>query len=104
MVSAPRETEGAPRRAADVVVRDVAGETFLVPVRGSLADMNDLFALNETGAFLWPLLDGAHRPADLAAAVALEFEVDEQAAARDVDVFLRRLREAELLDSGQMEA
>lgn len=84
-------------RHGDVIVREVAGETLLVPVRGRLADLQDLFVLNEVGAWLWPLLDGSRSTADLATAVVAEFDVDDERAAADVRAFLLRLEEAGLL-------
>ena len=34
----------------------MAGETFLVPIRGHLADLQELFVLNEAGQRLWDRL------------------------------------------------
>ena len=97
-MSAAAQTAGPRADASGVVHREVAGEVFLVPVRGRLADLQDFFVLNETGAFLWPLLDGTRSEADLVEALTAEFEVEPGAAAADVQDFLRRLSEAGLLE------
>jgi hypothetical protein len=88
----------APRRANDIVQREVAGETFLVPIRGHLADLQDLFVLNEVGRWLWERLDGMCPLDDLASGVAAEFDVDEGTARRDTESFVQRLVEAELVE------
>ena len=87
------------RVAAAVVRRDVAGETFLVPIRGHVADLQELFIVNEVGAWLWDRLDGRRRVDDLVADVVSEFEVSEQQAKKDVSLFLRQLTDAGLIES-----
>ena len=37
-------------RNPDLVTREIAGETLLVPVTGKLANLADMFSLNKTGA------------------------------------------------------
>lgn len=72
-----------PQPHPEVIARQVAGEVVLVlPLRGKVQ------VLNETGAFLWALLDGAHSVSDLIAALTLEFEVSADHAQADVLAFL----------------
>jgi hypothetical protein len=85
------------RRTEDVVFRELAGEVFLIPVRGRLADLQDLFMLDETGAYLWARLDGSRSVDDLAHELSAEFEVEPDAAYADVVAFLAELEEASLL-------
>jgi hypothetical protein len=81
-------------RKADVVQREVAGEVFLVPIRGHLADLQELFVLNETGSWIWERLDARGCAFDeLVQGLILEFEVDEETARRDVEIFARQLVE-----------
>lgn len=92
--------EGAILRVADAIVRrDVAGETFLVPIRGHVADLQELFIVNELGGWLWDRLDGRRRVDDLVADVVSEFEVSEQQARQDVSLFVQQLTEAGLIES-----
>jgi hypothetical protein len=86
------------RRVEGVVQRDVAGETFLVPIRGHLADLQELFVLNEAGRWLWGHLDGWCSLDDLVAGLVAEFEVDEESARRDARVFIEQLTEAGLAE------
>ena len=59
---------------------------------------NQIMSLNETGAFLWGLLEkGSDREA-LIDALPREFEVDRETAQKDVDAFLAQLREKALID------
>jgi len=61
-----------------------------------------LFVLNETGEYLWSLLDSPRSTHELAQNLTLEFETAEGRAQADVEVFLAALRDIgavrELLD------
>jgi hypothetical protein len=85
-------------RSREVVERRVAGETFLVPICGHLADLQQLFILNDVGSWLWEHLEAASAVDDLVAGVVDEFEVDEEPARLDVERFLQELVEAGLAE------
>ena len=81
-----------------VVMRDIAGQTFLVPIRGTLAELQDLFVVNEVGQWVWSRLDGTRSAERLAEEACVEFEVTPEVARADVETFL-----AEVLDAGLAE-
>ena len=84
-------------RAAAVIARRVAGETVLVPLDSRAGDPEykgaRLYVLNETGEFLWALLETPRHAADLARNLTLEFETAEDRALADVEAFLVALRD-----------
>jgi hypothetical protein len=84
-------------RANGVIARRVAGETVLVPVAPRAVDPEfksaRLYVLNETGEYLWSLLDRPRTTADLARNLTLAFEITAGRAHADVDVFLATLRD-----------
>lgn len=90
---------GVFQKRSSVVVRQIAGETFLVPVRGELAQLHRLFALNPVGAFIWQQLDGIRDLEQIHRHVVERFEVDAAMARRDLLDYVHRLREAQLIDS-----
>lgn len=75
-----------------MVARKVAGETFLVPIFGKVADMKGLFALNSVASFIWERLDGKADLPALSAAVVAEFEVEELVATTDLREILETFR------------
>lgn len=85
------------RRAPTVITRRVAGETVLVPVAARTSDPEfksaRLYVLNETGEYLWSLLDSARSSAELAQNLTLEFETAASRAQSDVEAFLAALRD-----------
>lgn len=81
----------------ELIKREIAGDTILVPVGKTVYDSNGLFVMNELGAFLWDRLPEAKSEADLLAAVLEEYEVSADEAARDIADFLEKLRKLEIL-------
>ena len=83
------------RRASSVIARRVAGETVLVPLTARTSDPEfksaRLYVLNETGEYLWSLLDSPRSSRELAQNLTLEFETSAGRAHSDVDVFLTAL-------------
>ena len=77
----------------ELVKRDVAGDTILVPVGKTVYESNGLFILNDLGAFLWDRLPEAEGEEALIQAVLEEYEVAEEVAAQDIKEFLDKLRE-----------
>jgi len=85
-------------RREDVLLRPVAGEQILVPVRHHVADMRAIFALTGVGAAVWELLDGM-RPLDgILSAIVERFDVGSTEAWNDLRAFIGQLREAGLVE------
>ena len=81
----------------ELIKREIAGDTILVPVGKTVYDSNGLFVVNELGAFLWDRLPGAKDEAELLTAVLEEYDVSPEEAAGDIREFLDRLKQLEIL-------
>ena len=81
-----------------LVKREIAGDVLLVPVGKSVYDSNGLFVLNETGNFLWDLLESCADASELVSKVLDEYEVSYEEALKDVEDFLGKLRELGIID------
>ena len=81
----------------EFVARDIAGETFLVPIGEAAKKYSGLFALNELGAFLWKHLENAENEESLVELVLEEYDIDCKTAAADIAEFLQNLRKMEII-------
>nr|MBO4518249.1 PqqD family protein [Clostridia bacterium] len=79
------------------ILREVAGSFIVVAVGEAVKNFNGIVNLNETGAFLWKILEKGAEREDLIKALLSEYEVDEKTAAADVSAFTDKLREAKLV-------
>jgi hypothetical protein len=75
----------------DVVFRNIAGECILVPVKDNMRNLESIYALNDTGARVWGLVDGKRSSADIKESMTRDYDVSPDTAGRDVDEFLAAL-------------
>lgn len=81
----------------DVLLRVVAGEQILVPIRSNVADMQSIFALTGIGAAVWELLDGVRTLNGVLAAIVEQYEIGTEQAWDDLRAFVAQLCEAGLV-------
>ena len=69
-----------------------------MPVGKLTLDFNGIINLNETGAFLFELLQEGAEKEDLLRKMLEEYDVTPEKAAADIDVFLKKAEEADVLE------
>ena len=74
-----------------IVTRKTGNEYILVPITDNIADMNCVYTLNETGAYIWDKIDGIRNVEEIIAALMDEYEIDKQNAERDVLSFIENM-------------
>lgn len=79
------------------VLREVAGETVVVPVNAEL-NFNGMITLNETAKVLWKVLENETTEDALVKAILGEFNVDEATAQNDVALFIQKLKGLDFLE------
>ena len=83
--------------SGQVVTRNIADETILVPISGNLANMERIFTLNEVGAAIWRFMDGKRSVQEIQRELIQEFDVAESQLAGDMVEFIEQLRESDLI-------
>jgi hypothetical protein len=73
------------------VAREVGNELILVPLTGNVAQMNELFTMNETAKFIWENINATTTVEDLENSMTNTFEIDRETAAKDIENFLNKL-------------
>lgn len=86
------------RRKESVVERSIAGESFLIPVCGTPVEMENIFVLNEMGAFIWQRLDGVSKLDDIVGAILDQYEVSREEAESDLGGLIERMLAAGLIE------
>lgn len=80
------------------ILRQVMDISVVIGVGGEAYAPNQIMSLNQTGAFLWSLLEAGAEKHDLVDALLREYETDAETAGKDVDAFLHQLREKALIE------
>ena len=79
-------------------LRKFGGKWLAVTVDEAADDNNILVTLNDTGAFVWNILQDESEYSAIISAIVENYEVDESAAKGDLDKFLQICRENGILD------
>lgn len=74
----------------DVVISQVAGETVAVPLVNSVAQMNRVFTLNQTAAYIVGLMGEPVTIDEIAKKVTIEFDVDIDEATKDITEIINK--------------
>ena len=80
------------------ILRKVADSYIVVPVNSMTLNFNGIINLNETGAFLFELLQKGAERDELVDKMLEEYDVDREKAEADIDVFIQKVRDADVLE------
>lgn len=86
-----KDLKSIPSHSSSVVARKTGSEYILVPITDNIADMNSVYTLNETGAFLWENIDGKKTLDDLIRLLVSEYDITRDQAEKDVICFIEDL-------------
>jgi len=75
------------------VTREVGTELVLVPLTGNVAQMNELFTMNETGRFIWENICDDTTIEDMVEKMVETFDVTPEIADKDITGFLKKMSE-----------
>jgi methyltransferase-like protein len=78
--------------STSVVTRKTGNEYVLVPVANNIADMDSVYTLNETGAFIWEQIDGKRTIEEIIELLNHEYEIDNESAYKDVFEFVENMK------------
>ena len=88
--------ESRPYRQDSILMQQAAGSHILLnPGSGQC------YALDDIGAMIWSLCDGAHSVSDIVAAIVLEYDAPAETVEADTMELLQNLSHEKLLLEGQ---
>lgn len=83
------------------VLRNMDTMHLIAPTDSKQNEFQRIFSLNETGAFLWRMLENGADQGCLVEALMREYDVEETAAFDDVEEFLKKLQEMGVLEESK---
>jgi hypothetical protein len=81
------------KKSDAVVSRKIGDEFILVPIKQDVGDLESIYALNETAALIWELLDGKRKVSQIKENLIEVFEVEPEEAEKDLMEHLQQLEE-----------
>ena len=73
-------------------VREIAGETVVVPIGETVLKSNILAVLNETGKIFWEMLEKGSTEEEIISVICDEYEVDGDTVKNDLAEFVEYLK------------
>lgn len=80
-----------------VVLREVAGETMLIPVGDNSSEYNGIFTLSPSAAIAFKAFQSGKSEEEALADILSEFDIDKETAKADLDEFVDSLKEFGIL-------
>ena len=80
------------------ILRKLADRFVVVSINRKNNDFNGMIQLNSTGAFIWEQLQTDKTKEELLKSMLDKYELSEQQARKDIDLFIDKLRKDNLLD------
>ena len=80
------------------ILRKVMDIYAVLGIGSETYEPNRIMSVNETGAFLWHLLEVGAEKEELVGRLTKEYDVGAETAAKDVDAFVTKLRETGLIE------
>ena len=84
--------------AKEFILRDIAGETVLVPTGETTQEFNGLITMSETAKFIWENIEKADSFENLLQMLLDEYEVDEETAKEEALGFIIQLLQAGFIE------
>ncbi|MBL4585715.1 MAG: PqqD family protein [Flavobacteriales bacterium] len=78
-------------KKSDFAAKTIGEELVLVPVKSSVAVMDEMFTLNDVASFIWEELNVDLTENSLTEKLVLEFDIDKETASADLKSFLLEL-------------
>lgn len=89
------------KKVEEIVSRRIADEMFIVPIRGRLADMKQIFVVPEVAEFIWNHIDGEKTLQGILDEISDAYDVSQKQAEEDLQTFIEELLEAGLVEEAQ---
>ena len=79
------------------IVKDIAGETVIVPTGNAIENFNGLISTNEMAGFIWKNVEECETPDDMVKKVMDAYEGDPETIKKEVLEFLETLRKVGMI-------
>ena len=85
------------KKREEIVTREIAGETLLVPIRGRLADMQNIFSLNPVADYIWRQMNGEKSVDKIGREILENYDMGKEEVDKDLQEFINDLLKEDLI-------
>lgn len=82
----------------EYVLREISGDYILIPIGKTALTMNGMITMDEVGVTIWKGIQSEKTAEEILKGILEEFEVEEETARTDMEEFIAKLKEADLIE------
>ena len=82
----------------EYILRNIVGETVLIPTGKTTNEFNGLITLNSVAALIWECISNGNTKDQILKAITEKYEVSEDVARPDLDEFIEVLLENNMIE------
>ncbi len=80
------------------MLREIAGQSVVVPLGARVVEFNGIMTLSESGALLWRRLENGATIEEMVELLLQEYEIDRDTASKDVEEFIDNMASNKLIE------
>lgn len=82
----------------EFVLREIAGDNLLIPVVGAEDEFHGIITFNETGVYIWKLIEQGKEEEEIVEMLTNEYDVTKDQARKNVEELCEKLKTLGVLE------
>ncbi len=83
----------------DLMLRNINEDWIIIPMGERLLEFNGMIKTNQSGSFIWRLLEKEKSREEIISALIEEYDIDKETGAKEFDTFFKTLIEANIMEA-----
>ena len=79
------------KKIKEFIIREIAGETIMVPTGATSQEFNGIITLSATAKFIWEHIEEVESLEALVSMITEEYEIDRETATKDTIEYVQQL-------------
>lgn len=80
------------------MLREIAGQSVVVPLGSRVVEFNGIMTLSESGALLWRELEKGASIDEMVDVILSEYDIDRETARNDVEQFVQSMLDTSIIE------
>lgn len=85
------------KKNPNIVSRIIDNDTILVPIARQIDEVECIYTLNESGAYVWGKIDGKNKLGQIARGLSEEYGISQERASGDIEDIIKDLFDADCI-------
>lgn len=78
-------------------MRKIGKEVVLIPIKNNIGDLQNIYTLNQVGAFIYEAIDGVNTIGEIGDLLSQKYGITKEQAQNDLLLFIKELEDASVV-------